>query len=583
MSETHDIIIYNIVSITDLHKHFPALRNVLFGMSEANVLHYSCTINEFGHITFLDKEKHFGKVGSSDRFSEQEVKSTSKEIIDTFNKKVADSYTLQKEKFPPFIQQQFLKPPIITKAVNPFTQKFDHYVITHGFIVRPLSSQDFVPVFDATVELRIDGSKNLIGFFYKWRPVISSFLAKRYKIYIQENKPNINPDLSLEEAQLGYKFEDDKDKLLPYYLGLSNQQSFFIPASEYSDKNSSSTKSPLSISSDKWIKSDYNEILKKEKFFEIAVALRNHDPNKVEGWADFKKGGQYYNPFKWYNYKINEQPEKPNSNSISQGQQETLSEISGFVFYNTVTGKKLWDLLSKSKQFNTRYNPPEYLIRQMLSEAKKVLFVPNTQLGKLIVGNFDFIYDGYKCVVLVRFKFKLDGDVDKAIEPLMRQRFFDAVATYWTNSGYGLVKDNNSLKDFIPIFIYLQEVADEKSAHKIVHVHNSILLTDNRPFVADEINLLSNSNVNPCAHEFGHALGNYDEYDSRCPNCTVWEKITGWTEQQMFWKENQYNSDKSALMNIGKELRDRYFQHYLNAVQEFDATNNYQLGRLQTN
>lgn len=576
MTGTDDIKIYNIVSVADLHKYFPTIRQLLFGMTEDNILHYKCTMNEYGHITFLDKEKHFGKYGSADRLSEQDAKAAAREIIDTLNKRIADNYIFQKEKFPPFIQLQFLKPPIVTKAVNPFTQYFDHYVITHSFIVRPLSTQDYVPVFDATVELRIDGSKNLIGFFYKWRPIISSFIVKRYKIYIQENQPNVNPNLPLEEAQLGYRFEDDKDKLLPYYLGISNQQSFFIPASEYSDKSSSSTTtSPLSISSDKWIKSDYNEILKKERVFEIAVALSNDDPSKVEGWADFKKGGQYYNPFKWYNYKANEQPGKPTQNAISQGQQETLGEISEYVFYNTETGKKLWDLLSLSKQFNTKYNPPEHLIRQMLSEAKKVLFIANTQLGKLIVGNFDFTYDGYKCTILVRFKFKLDDDVTKTIEPIMRERFFNAIARFWTNSGYGLVRELNSKKDFIPIFIYIQEVDDEKSVHKIAHVQNNVSLTQGREIVLDEINIMPSSTENTLAHEFGHVLGNYDEYDPP----TAWEKYVG----TKLWIDELHKDDTTALMNEGTELRDRYFEHYKNAVQEFDTICNYQLGRLQTN
>lgn len=575
MNETTDIKIYKVVSVADMLQHYASFRQLLFGMSKDNIGDFSCSMNEFGTITYLNRAKLFAKFGSADKLTEADAKSLALEFIDRFNKKVADSPYFQKVKFPAFIQKQFLKPSVITKAVNPFTNKFDHYVVTHSFIVRPLSTQDNVPVFDATVEFRIDGNKNLIGFYYKWRPILSSFTAKRYKIYLQENQPSSVPDVPLEEPQLGYKFEENKDLLLPYYLGISKAQSFFIPASEYSDKSSSSTtKSPLSISSDKWIKSDYNEILKKERVFEIAVALNNDDPNKVEGWADFKKGGQYYNPFKWYNYRANEQPGKPNLNTISQGQQETLGEISGYVFYNTETGKKLWDILSLSKQFNTKYNPPEHLIRQMLSEAKKVLFVANTQLGKLIVGNFDFTYDGYKCYILVRFKFKLDDDVDKAIEPQMRERLFNAVARFWTNTGYGLVRDNNSKKDFLPIFIYLQEVADEKSVHKIAHIQNYVSLTSGREIVLDEINIMPTSTENTLGHEFGHVLGNYDEYDPP----TRWEKYVG----TKLWIEEQYKDDKTALMNEGTELRDRYFEHYKNAIQEFDATCNYQLGRLQT-
>jgi len=74
-------------------------------------------------------------------------------------------------------------------------------------------------------------------------------------------------------------------------------------------------------------------------------------------------------------------------------------------------------------------------------------------------------------------------------------------------------------------------------------------------------------------NEFGHVLGLYDEYKSENP-----------IEQSGFWKDNQYNDDKAAIMNqeLGNELRDRYFEHYLQAVQEFDTASNYQLGRIQT-
>ncbi len=469
----------------------------------------------------------------------------------------------------------YLKPAIITKVVNPFTKKFDHYVLTHSFIIKPLSGEDNVPAFDATVELRIDGANRLIGFFYKWRPIIGYKKTKRYKIYLQENKNNTTPDLPLEEPQLGYRFEDDKDLLLPYYLGMSNDKSFFIPASEYSDKSSSlTTTSPLSISSDKWIKSDYNEILKKEQLFNIAVALSNNDPNKVEGWADFKKGGQYYNPFKWYNYKANEQPDKPNPNS--QVQTGTLKEISGYMFYNTNTGKKLYMLANIFKESKKEYHPQEDFIRQMLVEAKKVVFIRNTELGKLTVGNFDFIFDGYKCMIIVRFKIELDNNLPKNAEENARNGMLNGVAKHWTNSGYGLIKEHNGKKDFLPINIYTQEVKDN-SAHKILHVQSGI-----RECVIVDMNLDVTSSDNTYAHEFGHALGLYDEYDSRCPNCNTFQKLKSEVEQRMFWKDNDHNDDKTALMNEGTELRERYFEHYLQTIQQFDTSSNYQLGRIST-
>jgi hypothetical protein len=61
------------------------------------------------------------------------------------------------------------------------------------------------------------------------------------------------------------------------------------------------------------------------------------------------------------------------------------------------------------------------------------------------------------------------------------------------------------------------------------------------------------------AHEFGHVLGLYDEYDG------------GFFENRAFWHDNAHQSDTNAIMNSGTELRDRYFEHYRNRVQEGGA------------
>lgn len=187
MDKQDEIKIYRLISISDLHKHYPAIRHTLFGMGKDEVRDFVCNINELGYITFQNKAKLNSIFGSVDKLTEAELRITGKEFIDRFNKKIAESNYFQKEKFPQFIQLDFLKPAIITKALNLFTRSFDHYVLTYSFIARPLSSQGNVPIFDAIVELRISGSKNLIGFFYKWRPVINSLQSVTKYIYRKIN------------------------------------------------------------------------------------------------------------------------------------------------------------------------------------------------------------------------------------------------------------------------------------------------------------------------------------------------------------------------------------------------------------
>jgi len=201
----------------------------------------------------------------------------------------------------------------------------------------------------------------------------------------------------------------------------------------------------------------------------------------------------------------------------------------------------------------------------MLQEAGAALFVPNTELGGLIVGNFDFTYDGYKLIVIVRVFFSYDEGISAQDNIGFRTRFINAISKYWTSSGYGLVRRNRDKRDFLPLNIYVHEVASEAACHKVVDVH----LGDIRPKVIMDINLQLMSSGKTIAHEFGHVLGQYDEYDS-----------SNVFEQAMWWKHNEFNYDKTALMNDGEELRDRYFEIFRVAVAGYDTLSSYQIARL---
>lgn len=309
--------------------------------------------------------------------------------------------------------------------------------------------------------------------------------------------------------------------------------------------------------------SNYDEILKLESEFELALALSDNKPSKVSGWENFKQGRRYYNCFKWYNYIENEMPQPPSKiilghHSKFSPQMKILPLIGEYVFYNTKTGNKLYNSVELSLNTKTKFYPSMEDIRDMLMEAGKVIYRKNTELGGLKVGNFDFYFDGYKCFVIAKIKIEIDKDVSGIDESNVSEMLFNALSTYWTESGFYIELKCKKVPKNIPIYIYAQK--SSQSYHKILHVQNNVWFSGNRPIVIDEINITTDSkyyDIQTFAHEFGHVLGLYDEY-----------KSSNVAEQNMWWKDNKYNYDKSALMNIGHELRDRYFEHYKKTVKK---------------
>jgi hypothetical protein len=180
------------------------------------------------------------------------------------------------------------------------------------------------------------------------------------------------------------------------------------------------------------------------------------------------------------------------------------------------------------------------------------VYEQNTELGMLSVGNFDFHFKDCKILVWVWLKFQFTNNINATEQSDFKRRFVAAVHGTWAHTGYHLTGSPSCPCGDVPIEVHVED-NHGGYYHKLVDVERATDV-ERRPKVISDINVNLFTDDDTLAHEFGHVLGLYDEYDG------------GFFENLMFWHRNVPN-DPNALMVGGTELRPRYFEHYRRRVQ----------------
>jgi hypothetical protein len=174
----------------------------------------------------------------------------------------------------------------------------------------------------------------------------------------------------------------------------------------------------------------------------------------------------------------------------------------------------------------------------------------DTDLGKLIVGNFDARYDPGEgeLIIGLRVRYEFEKGITPTMQEVVRWKMRKAVEA-WDNAQATLESRMFVLNPVIRIRFKLFEVSGT-AANKKIHVAEGNV----REKVMRAVTLSQHTSIQVIIHELGHVYGNYDEYKG--------SGFMGWLERRMFWHDNRFLSDTDAVMNgDGTEFRTRYFDH----------------------
>lgn len=127
----------------------------------------------------------------------------------------------------------------------------------------------------------------------------------------------------------------------------------------------------------------------------------------------------------------------------------------------------------------------------------------------------------------------------------------------WNNAGAYLRCKNCVANPIIRIAFELKEVSS--GAYFPVDVEKA----RRREWIGFDINVWERTDVSTLTHELGHVFGNYDEYGG--------SGVQAWLERRMYWHDNRFLDDYSALMNEGREFRARFFDHFARYVNQHFA------------
>jgi len=217
--------------------------------------------------------------------------------------------------------------------------------------------------------------------------------------------------------------------------------------------------------------------------------------------------------------------------------------------------------------------PPQFpAIKKVLEARRKVIAKlqqgrifskENTELGGLMVGNFDVRSDEKKCKIYVeiRVKYNFEDGINAQAQKNFKNKLKKAVEATWS-TGRCQPKATSDKACPCPMgFMIEVEVKENNNDyHKVVDVEAAYT----RSNVVSDVNTYLKVGSNVLAHEFGHVLGLYDEYSGPVGSKPWWEHTF------THWHVSGYEKDIGSIMNSANwgRPRPRHFKHMCDWLSE---------------